>query len=169
MVFDLWVDITGLSISALFFFSAGAYFNITKKYFLLSMNPLKRYAIIVYMISCVCCLLFMDCRMFKYLLNLSIIAGIISTITFTGGYLNKGIWKVNIFLSESSFFIYTYHALVLAVIVKIGVRIITEASSLVLVAIYFGSAFLTVWIGLIIYYLIKRYFPKFTGLITGNR
>lgn len=165
--FDIWFNLT-LSIAAVFFFSAGAYFNIMKQSFLLKMKPLMNYALISYPILCFFCLVLKESAFLKYVLNFSIIAGIICAITLTG-YINTGKRHVNSLLSESSFFIYAYHAWFLALIVKVGVKVISHVSSGALLIIYVFSVFLTVIIGIVIYYCIKKFLPNFTNFITGNR
>lgn len=167
--FDIWLDLTGFSIAALFFFSAGAYFNIMKQSFLLKFKPFMKYALTLYPILCLICLILKESVFFQYILNLSIIAGMVSAITLTGHYISAGKWHVNRFLSESSFFIYAYHAVVLTLIMKLGVKVISNASSGTLIMVFFLYAFLTVTIGLAIYYLIKKYLPNFTNFITGSR
>lgn len=167
--FNIWFNFTGVNIAAFFFFTSGAYFNIMKQSFLLKMNPYMSYTLILYPILCFFCLVLKDSILLNYFLKLSIIVGIISAITLTGYYINIGKWHVNSFLSESSFFIYAYHATVLALIVKIGVKFLSHASSGGLLIIYVLSVFLTIIIGVTIYYCIKRFWPNFTNFITGKR
>lgn len=82
-----WPLITGLNITALFFFSLGAYFSICR-----------------------------NCEHIVYVKRIGIALG----MAFLGGFsavcLDKGWCKVNLFLSESSSFIYCSHIILLSVI-----------------------------------------------------
>lgn len=167
--FNIWFNLTGVSIVAFFFFSAGAYYNIMKQSFQLKMRPFMKYALILYPILCFFCLVLKESILLKYILKFSIIVGIICAITLPAYYIKTGKWHVNTFLSESSFFIYAYHAMALVLIEKVGVKIISNVSSGTLIIIYVFSVILTVLIGLVIYYCIKKFLPNFTNFITGSR
>lgn len=166
--FDLWFDVPGFGIAALFFFSAGGYFNIRKESFLQRMMPLMTCSAAAYPVICLVCVILRDTPAREYLVNLSIPVGITCVMTITAHCLRKGKWRVNGFLSESSFFIYAYHSMVLTLIVKASVIAITEATSLTLLAVYFSSVALTIGIGLGIYYLLRRFLPGLTNFITGR-
>lgn len=87
----------------------------------------------------------------------------------TNYYIQKGKWKVNTFLSESSFFIYAYHATLLGLIVKFSVKVILPTTNAEMIIIYFIAPIITILLGLGIYYILKRYLPTFTSIITGGR
>lgn len=162
---NIWFDISGFSISAFFFFSAGAFFNITKINFVDFLKPLTNYSMILYIIICGINIYFRN----EFMLSTGIIIGMVCAVTLTARKLEDGKWHVNNFLSESSFFIYAYHGTLIALLIKLAVKITLPDSEFELIAIYFLAPSFTILIGLGIYYLLKRYVPKFTSIITGGR
>lgn len=90
-------------------------------------------------------------------------------IILSSHFIQNGTWRVNDFLSESSLFIYAYHAIFLFKIQNVLVVKVLAASSTGLLATYFLSPTITILIGLGIYWTLKRFFPKFTNFITGER
>lgn len=128
-----------------------------------------RYSLILYPIFIILCFIFKGTPNFLYARNLSMLQGIVIVLIMSAHYIETGKWHVNSFLSESSFFIYAYHGMVVALLAKIGLLLMPEITSGWMLADYFLSAFLTVAIGLMIYYYIKKYMPKFTNFITGGR
>lgn len=165
----IWFKIPGFSIDAFFFFSVGAAFKICNSNFLAVMKPYKTLSLVIYILLCILCLLSKEAPEFEYLQKASILIGIVFVITLTANCLKEGKWKVNPFLTESSFFIYAYHALVIALIIKIVSRIIIMDSDWKLLATYICAPLITIGVGLGIYYYLRKYFPKFTSVICGGR
>ena len=111
---NYWPLITGLNITALFFFSLGAYFSICRNNFIEIIRPhifsislLYILIIIIYIVYC------RNCEHIVYVKRIGIVLG----MAFFGGIsavcLDKGWCKVNLFLSESSFFIYCSHIMII--------------------------------------------------------
>lgn len=73
------------------------------------------------------------------------------------------------FLSESSFFLYAYHGIPIIALKKILVKYIQPDSNFQMVFIYLFTALIIIIIGLFMYYILKKYFPKTMSIITGNR
>ena len=166
---NIWFNIVGFSIVAFFFFSAGAYFNIFRINFIKTFQPFMKWAIIAYIVLSVTNLYFNHDTWVVYVHRIGILAGIISVITVSAHYIKLGKWEINNFLSESSFFIYAYHATFLALITKASVKYIIPTSNFELIILYFLSSAITILIGLGLYYILKLYLPKFTRIITGDR
>ena len=167
---NTWFDITGLSIAAIFFFSCGSYFGIMKKNFVKTLRPLMKLSVIIYPIVCLTILYFSsDPAVVKYLLSLSTLIGMILAITISAYYISREKWSVNNFLSESSFFIYAYHQIILALVVKIAVKTFYPMSDFGLLAVYIISPILIICFGLGLYYVLRHYLPRFTSIITGGR
>ncbi len=110
-LFGWWFNITGFSITAIFFFSAGAYFSIHNRNFVRTMKPLFPVSIPLYALIAVAELFFMNRAWYGYLHGIGILTGIIVAVTLTAHFAERGKLKVNLFLSNSSFFIYAYHAI----------------------------------------------------------
>lgn len=164
-----WVNWVGFSITAFFFFSAGAYFGIHKKNFV---EPLKSKLMglaLIYAIFVVLELCFRDVEELGYVHNVGILFGMAFAIGLTAYFLEKGSWRVNTFLSESSFFVYAYHAMPLAFIIKLAFKAIQPQSGGTLWLLYILCPTIAVLIGLVLYYILKRCIPRFTAIITGGR
>ncbi len=81
----------------------------------------------------------------------------------------KGLLKTNEFLYESNFFVYVYHALPLTLFLKLLIRFIKPTSESQVLLIYFAVVVITIVVGLFVFALLKKVFPKFTAFITGSR
>lgn len=161
--------IPGFTISSFFFFSFGAYYGINKINFVHIMKPLMLWSIVSYTIICAVSIVFRNTEWAGYLSNINIVIGIVAVITLTSHFIHKGKWHVNPFLSESSFFIYAFHAVLLNFIVKFSVKQILPTTDAEIILIYLIAPIVTIFICLGIYYVLKRYLPTFTSIITGGR
>lgn len=168
-LFGWWVDIVGLSCGAFFFFSFGAYFSIRKKNFVQIMKTSFPLASIIYVGIIIFELCFDIKGWSRYIHSLGIIVGIISAVSITSHFIEKGKWEPNKFLSSSSFWIYAYHAMPLALVLKLLFKLLKPQTDITILFIYLFAPFVTILIGLGIYWEIKKYFPRFTAIITGGR
>lgn len=168
-MFNWWFDVAGLSITAVFFFAAGAYFSIHKKNFVKLLQPLLPVAAIIYLLLAGVALVFSTVDQEIYIRRLSILFGGILVISLSAWFIGKGRWHTNAFLADSSFFIYAYHALPLAFIFKIFFRVLRTETDGVSLALYFICPMITIGVGLGVYYLMRRFLPKITRVVTGGR
>ena len=163
-----WYHISGLSITGVFFFSLGAYYSIHRKNFV---NMFKKhvfywgilYAALIFPV------LLIHAGYWTPLRRVTILVGVVFTLALTAKMIGEGKWKVNKFLSESSFFIFACHMFVLSPIGLILEKIIPLNSDINLVACYFLKIMIVTILGLIAYYTMKIYVPKTTTFITGGR
>lgn len=170
----LWVfgwrfDVVGFSSAAFFFFSAGAYFSIHGKNFVETMRPFLATSAALYILITIIELCFRGEAWCPYLHNMGILAGIVLAVTLTAHCLGKGTWHTNTFLSDSSFFIYAYHAMPLAFIIKFFFKMIQPHTDGMVLALYVLCPLITILVGLPLYYLLKKYLPVVTSVITGGR
>ena len=168
-VADWWFNVPGLSIRAFVFFSAGAYFGIHKKNFLMRNAVLLPLGGVVYALFAAVQLVFRGEAWVGYIYRVGVLLGMMLAIGLTAKCIEKGIWKENHFLSESSFFIYAYHAIPLAFVIKFVFRLLHPQSEVSLLLTYLLCPALTIGVGLGIYYLLKKFSPRFTAVITGGR
>lgn len=168
---EYWFSIPGFSIPALFFFSSGAYFSIYKKDFIQpARHHLFVFGILYFLLTTILLVFHQEKKCWiTYVTNLYILIGILFTIGLTAHFIAKGKWKMSSFLSESSFFIYVSHFAILERIIKVLYRSLHPHTDGMLLLIYFVCPVITVCIGLSAYYLLRRYLPKTTALLTGNR
>ena len=76
---------------------------------------------------------------------------------------------VSPFLARSSFFVYAYHGMPLALVVKYWVKLLQPASEVTMVTGYILIPIFMVCVGVGVYAVMRKYLPSFTSLITGGR
>jgi hypothetical protein len=72
-------------------------------------------------------------------------------ISLTATCLERGLCRVSGFLAGSSFFVYAYHGMPLALAIKVVVRYLPPGSELEVIGLYLGSACVVIGIGLALY------------------
>lgn len=166
----LWFDISGLSIKALFFFTAGAWFSLNKKNFVNVMRPHLTWSLLTYVLIIIVLLYFKGSNnLMPYLHQCGILVGMVCAVSLSAFCLEKGIWKTHRFLSSSSFFIYAYHAMPLVFFMKILFKIVKPETDMALLSLYIICPVLTIVTGLLIYGAVKRWFPSLLILVAGGR
>lgn len=168
-VFNLWFTIVGFSITAFFFFSSGAYFSIHGKNFVGIMKPFLLPSALCFTVLASIQLGFREEVWCSYIYYINVIVGIVLAITLSAYFIEKGKWRVNSFLSDSSFFIYAYHAMVLALVLKSLFKVFRPHTDAAVLIIYLVCPTMVIGIGLVLYYFLRKYWPKTTALITGGR
>lgn len=73
------------------------------------------------------------------------------------------------FLAGSSFFVYAYHGIPLALLVKVAIRFFPPGTEWTIISLYLGSALLIICVGVVLYGLLRKSVPSFLSLITGGR
>ena len=104
-----------------------------------------------------------------YIKKLSIIIGIPAVLCLTAKCIDSHKLHMPASFSSSAFFIFASHGLLILFINKVLFYILHPVSQLALISCYFSQVLFTVGILLGVYTILKRFFPKFTALITGNR
>lgn len=166
----LWFDVTGLSIKALFFFTTGTWFSLNKKNFVDIMRPCLSWSLLTYILIVIVLLYFKGSNsLMPYLHQCGILTGIVSVVSLSAFCLEKGIWKPHKFLSNSSFFIYAYHAMPLLFFMKILFKMVNPETDMAMLSLYIICPALTIITGLLIYGAVKRWFPSLLVLVAGGR
>lgn len=168
-LFGWWFDVVGFSLTAVFFFSTGAYFSIHGKNFVEIMKPFLAASAVLYILITLIELCFRGEAWCSYLHAMGILIGIVLAVTLSAHFLEKGMWHANALLSDSSFFIYAYHAMPLAFIIKFLFKMIQPHTDGMVLALYVFCPLITILVGLALYYLLKKYLPAVTSVITGGR
>lgn len=167
--FNWWFSIPGFSISAFFFFSFGAYFAIEKRNFVADFRRLFPYSFYVYLLISLNALIFKDYAWCSYVNMASIPIGIVAIISLVAHFIRRGTWSETPFLSASSFFIYAYHAMPLAFIVKLSFKVLQPSTDLMVLFLFCFCSTITILIGLVLYFFLRKWFPRLTAIITGGR
>lgn len=161
-----WFLVTGINLTALFFFSLGAYFSINKRNFISIVKPYTILLGIMYLLFSIPVFITKDLG-WTPLRRVGILLGIAFTISLTARYIADNKWRVNKFLSESSFFIFAYH--ILALTISRTIVSFSFSTDLMCTILYFVELVVVIVGGLFLYYFLRRCFPKFTAVITGGR
>lgn len=176
-LFGVWdtsiCGLYGFSSSAFLFFSIGASFSIKHKY-LCKFTIWGGKIIPIYILLNVLDNLMRGVFPNHELMHkLCIFIGILAFIEFAVICVNKGSLKIFDNLSEYSFFLYCYHATVVLFLKKLLLKFVNFNSIMVanieLVFFYMIIVLLIVIIGYVLYYFLRRTFPKFNNIIMGSR
>lgn len=159
----------GFSMVAFFSFSAGAYFSVHGKNFATSFSYVLPFSSVIYLIIALVDLCTKGNAYNQYIHVMGIIIGCIFVIGLVAKCIDKGGWKVNGALSSSTFFLYAYHGLPLALLIKVVIIRFPPTTDLAMMALYLGSTTIICILGVVIYHLLKIFAPKFTLMITGGR
>lgn len=163
--------ITGFSCVAFFFFTFGAYFAINQRNFIVDFKPLRLsftfFYILLVMVDTY--LWYYQNAYFYFIHKIGILIGLITIITWTAYGIQKKILKSSALLTGSSFFIYAYHGLPIMLLVKIWVNLMCPVTELTMVLGYILIPCIIVGVGIGIYILMVKLFPRFLGFITGGR
>lgn len=159
--------IVGLSVQALFFFTLGSYISvcvIAKGTAIRLTPPIQAVAICLYLATSI--ILLFDRN--GILMNVNILLGIIVAVIVGSFATNKG-YSMPKTLTESSFFVYAYHGLIILGLSKAMWKFFRPEGNVGALAIYFVSPVITIVIGVLLYSILKKLFPRFTKVIVGGR
>ncbi len=171
-VTGIFPNIHSLNITALFFFSVGAYFGIFGKNMVEQFRKL-RYSSYVAAILFLIPLVWFDGRNTDtgYIIYpFYIISGVCAIVNLASQLLSSGKVRVYPVLSQSTFFIYATHTILILGISSRIVKMVMGDSSLVTLTIgYFITPILATSICICVYLFIKHFMPGITKVFMGNR
>lgn len=171
---NIWLNIHGFSITAVFFFCLGAYFSINKLNMVNELSRFRKYVFFLY-VPMVILMIYLNgnyTELGGYIYPLYIIVGVMTIINIVTFLDKKGKLKINTKFSDTTFFIYAFHGLIAleiaGFILKIPFPI--ESNDWVYVSFhYIMKPFFTVVICLFFYNIMKKYMPNILNVLTGNR
>lgn len=166
----VWIEVSGFSIISIFFFSIGAFLSIEKKdlsiYF-------KRFRVLGYILAPIC--LVIEVYWGGQITNLGnwinpfyIIFGVIAVFNIASLLAEKDV-SLGAFLGSSSFFIFSVHNFAIRGACQDLVRKLIPDNNLFHILGYFCAPCLCVVICLLFYFILRRYCPRMSLLLTGNR
>lgn len=178
-VTKIFPQIPGLSISTVFFFTAGAFFSINHRNIL---TVFGKYQSIILILSVILLLGTVVCdgnntREGQLIYPFFIIFGSISALNISSYLITKKNWDFPSVLPQSSFFIYASHSiLVLMVSNKICKLIFLNSvvmsylpATMLSLVHYVVTPLFAIVICLSIYCLMRRFAPRLLSILTGNR
>lgn len=167
--FNGWFDVVGFSNTAFFFFSAGAYFSVYRKNFVELMQPFLLWSGLFFAIGATLQWCFRGEPWVQSVYKADVLLGIVWVVSLSAYLLQKGVGSVNTFLADSSFFIYAYHVIVLALVIKFLFKLFQPHTDGMVLGIYLFSPAFVIGLGLCLYYLFRKWLPRTTAFITGGR
>ncbi|KAA6320268.1 hypothetical protein EZS27_029937 [termite gut metagenome] len=168
--FGIWFSIPGFSITAFFFFSLGAWFSINKYSFVQDSNNRYYYLfILLYPVLVLANLLTKGFEWNIYIHYARTLASIIFSISLIAYLLNTDYLHTNKFLPRASFFVFAFHGMPLRFIIKFGFKLFQPQSDISVLLLYLLCPVVTIAIGLLLYFSLMKYLPRFTDVITGRK
>ncbi|WP_343589600.1 acyltransferase [Flavobacterium sp.] len=155
---------------SLFYFSLGAFLSINNLNMIEEARKIKSICEMICVISLFLFLYLKGNGYWKYITPFYIISGIIVTLKIVSYLYENQKIRLNPFLSKASFFVFAVHELFLLNSWKtIFIKLNEPLTALSGITGYFVVPILTIFSALIIFYLLQRYFPKITSILTGSR
>lgn len=159
----------GFNMETFFFFSLGAYFSVNKKDPTELLRPFFPMALVLWLLLAASVDFFIQQPAEEYLTRLSIFAGVVAVSSTAARFVEKGRWRTNGFLADSTFFIFAYHSLFLLFVMKVALKIAVPQTEVGMFLLYFACPTVTILVGLGLYYLLRRFAPRLTAILTGGR
>ena len=159
-------------ISALFFFSLGAYNKINKKNMMMEFDRIKRQTAILYLLFFFISYYVYSISVFKVyeiFKSLNIFLGLVVAFNISVWLLKRGYCKVNNFLSSFSFFLYISHTIICGRMLKVLFIIVQPENDVLIFICYCLTIIFTTLFLMLIYYIMKQYTPAFLTFITGRK
>jgi hypothetical protein len=173
----LWIagitlPVTGFSLTAIFFFSLGAWFSIHKVNFATLFLPMRKVLLAVFLVlvGVNMALWYADLKpIYDIVHNINVLVGMAAAI----GWVARGNELEKIHISEkiagATFFVYAYHLLAVFFCQKVWLKLFQPVNEVSLVVGYFVIPVLIAAVGVGLYHLFHKISPRFTAIITGGR
>lgn len=160
----------GMVVTALFFFSWGAFYSINKGNIVLSFRKFK-FAPIIYCIIAIVDVLTKGMEFNGYIHKTGILVGVVSAVVIVSYMIESERVKVNTTLASSSFFIFALHQLFIGDVGKFAFTMlhIPENNPFAMLGLYVIVPLFSVFVCLVLYILLKKYTPRICNVLTGGR
>lgn len=170
---DIWPYIHGFSITAVFFFSFGAYFSIHGKNMVDELYKYKTTAYLLY-IPLLLLTWYFDARNTdtgQYIYSSYIIVSVIAVVNFAKTLTKQEKMNFSKHISDMTFFIYVFHGFLGLMLADkiLNIVPIWNLNTMTMIICYFLKPILAIAICSIIYTMMKRICPRTLGFLTGNR
>ena len=169
-VFNVGFPFAGCSIKGIFFFCLGGYFMINGRQLADSFLKVKTPAYLISGLLFVALMPIYDSELYFVLRPIFVIAGVAATFNLAYRLVSAGKVKCRPILSNSSFFIYASHTVVILDLSNFILwRLLPFENEFVLTLKVFLRPALAVGICLGLFFLMRRFMPKTLSMLTGNR
>lgn len=157
-------------IVALFFFAIGSYFSLNAKNLVTSFRKVQIFLSLVAFISLIFSVYYYQTDIFKYIIPVYIISGVVTIVNITSLLIEKNIVKGVDLLSKASFFIYLSHTIFILHYSRGFLnKIIPFDNYIAQTTIYLITPLLCCTICVVLYLLLSKFTPKLTEIIVGGR
>lgn len=169
-VFGFPIHLTGVNISALFFFLLGGYFRFYNKNLITECRRAFRFSLIAYPVIAVLDACTKGLVINAYIHNAGILLGILFLFNVVSFLLERRKLTVGTFLPGASFFLFAVHEQSLSQIRKSLTAVFPPyVSQMNDVVLYLLPMVILIPIVLILYYLLKKYCPALLRIMVGTR
>lgn len=169
-MFGFPIHLTGVNITALFFFMLGGYLRISRKNLVTECRKLFRFSLIAYPIVAVADACTKGLVINAHLHHVGILLGILFLFNTVSSLLQHRKLTVGGFLPGASFFLFAFHEQSLSQVRKSLTGLFPPGSSQANdVILYLLPMLIIIPVALGIYYLLKKYFPFVLRFAVGAR
>lgn len=168
----VFIPFPGFSIMAFMFFGIGGYCRINRIDVTMLTYNYRYYIYIVAAILWIVCTLFNghNTKTGDMIYPFYVIVGCMAMINIATHFVKNNIVRIPVILSNSSFFIYLLHSIMVISIVTMMVQKIFGETNVILQTFsYLLVPIVTVFICFVIYYLLNKYTPFLCKILVGNR
>ena len=166
-LFSVKIPISGLSIISLFFFMTGAFFSL-KNIDFTRINYLKFFLILYCLLLAVSVVLKPNCIIDGLAHNICTLIGVVCALSLVERK-SSMLDKLPIVFYDSEFFIYAFHAIPILVTMRVLDKIGLLNNENQVILSFFIVPVVIISISILLYYFLKKFFPKFTSIIVGGR
>lgn len=158
-------------LTAFFFFSWGAYMSLNKKDMLTEFGKYFKLSIFFYPLfaSLYIVSVYHFPTVSSTIKMLNTLVGLLFAYNLARWLLQHKVCKLSSFLASSSFFIYVAHTLVCYRILHVFLLLLTPHTGLSLLMVNVLSILFTVGSLLLVFYILRRFFPSFLQIVTGRK
>ena len=160
--------VQGFSMTALAFFSIGAYFGIVKLDFVKLSRAIIKFSSVIYSVILLFILIVMGYGYQSWLSRLAIIIGVFMVIGIASYLVDQYSCKINAFLTSSTFFIFASHSEILKIVIRLTSRLGVNSDLFYCVA-YFVCPMITLAILLMLYRILLKFLPQLASVLSGGR
>lgn len=171
-VMVLWPPVEGLSLSAVFFFTVGAWMGLTRRNLVVEAGRMRTVSYVVTPLLLLALMLLQGApvRLGSLLTPLYVISGSCALVNVAAASVRRFPLLVPRVCSQSSFFIYAAHTLLLLKLMgALAARLFPGEAPAFYLLRYFATPLLTVAVCVGVYALLRAVAPRLLSLFTGDR
>lgn len=168
----VFIPFPGFSIMAFMFFGIGGYCRINRIDVTMLTYNYRYYIYIVAAILWIVCTLFNghNTKTGDMIYPFYVIVGCMAMINIATHFVKNNKVRIPVILSNSSFFIYLLHSImVISIVMMVVQKIFGETNVILQTFSYLLVPIVTVFICFVIYYLLNKYTPFLCKILVGNR